>query len=90
MTMQEDTRYERAARALAESGQRVTHDRIDEWLRFHEGRGCSPRDSQPLVVRYRESAMARMTEAVGRASQALDGLNPWERATVLRELRRNR
>jgi hypothetical protein len=86
--MQEETRYERAARELAERGERVSHVRLDRWLRETEGRGCSPRDSTPIVQRYRKAASARIAEAVEIALQALERLNPSERHQALNALRR--
>ena len=84
MTMQETTRYEDAAAALYNAGERVTHARIDRWLRARDGRGCSPRDSQPLVERYRAESMARQENTLGRVVEALHTLREWERIIVLR------
>lgn len=88
MTMQEVTRYERAAMALNAAGQRVTHARLDRWLREHDGRGLSPRESVPIVRRYRESAQPRISAAVDACSTALAELTAWQRAEVLRQVRR--
>lgn len=85
--MQDPSRYEDAAAALFIAGERVTHARIDRWLRARDGRGCSPRESQPLVERYRAESMARQLEALERIVEALDGLREWERAVVLRRAR---
>ena len=88
MTMQEMTRYERAALAIHTAGERVTHERMDEWLRHHDGRGCSPREALPLVQRYRGEALARVTAAVQASEKALHPLAGWERAAALLELRK--
>jgi hypothetical protein len=88
MTMQELTRYERAALAIHTAGERVTHERIDDWLRAHDGRGCSPREALPLVQRYRRKALERVTMAVEASEKALHPLAGWERAAALLELRK--
>lgn len=88
MTMQETNRYERAAVALDRAGQRVTHARLDRWLREHDGRGLSPRESVPIVRRYRDSAQPRISSAVESCIAALAALPAWERAEVLRRVRR--
>jgi hypothetical protein len=88
MTMQEPTRYERAASAIHAAGERVTHERLDEWLRQHDGRGCSPRESVPLVKRYRSEALERVTMAVEATERALAPLTGWERAAALLALRK--
>ena len=88
MTMQEVTRYETAALAIHTAGERVTHERMDEWLRQHEGRVCSPSDSLPLVQRYRSAALERVTMAVEASERALAPLTGWERAAALLELRK--
>lgn len=88
MTMQETTRYADAAAALFLAGERVTHTRMDRWLRARDGRGCSPRDSQPFVERYRAESLARQETALERVVEALDALRGWERAIVLRRAQR--
>ena len=78
------TRYGDAAEALYNAGERVTHARMDRWLRARDGRGCSPRDSQWLVERYRFLSVARQENALGRVVEALHTLHEWERVIVLR------
>ena len=85
MTMQEPaTRYETAAEALAAQGERVTHARIDRWLRARDGFGCSPRESQPWVEHHRRASEARRGVALAGVLASLSGLNEWERGVVLR------
>jgi hypothetical protein len=88
MTMQELNRWERAALAIHERGERVTLQRLDRWLREHEGRGISPRDGVPIARRYREAAEPRISAALERAAAELEPLRGWERHEVLLELRR--
>ena len=78
------TRYGDAAEALYNAGERVTHARMDRWLRARDGRGCSPRDSQPFVERYRFLSVKRQENALGRVVEALHTLREWERVIVLR------
>ena len=87
-TMQEESRYERAARELSARGERVSHVRLDRWLRETEGRGCSPRDSSPIVKRYRKAATERITEALEIALQAFERLNASERHQARNALKR--
>lgn len=85
MTMQEPaTRYEAAAEALVEQGERVTHARMNRWLRARDGYGCSPRESQPWVERHRSASEARQGGALAGVLASLNGLNAWERGVVLR------
>lgn len=88
MTMQEMSRYHRAAFFIALAGERVTHERMDEWLRQHDGRGCSPRESIPVVQQFRAEALERITMAVESCEKAMGPLSRWERAAVLLELRK--
>jgi hypothetical protein len=90
MSMQEiSTRYEEAAQAIHEAGQRVTHERIAVWLRARDGAGCSCRDTVALIRRYRELTEPRMDEALAAVIAKLDELPGWERDTVLARLRRH-
>jgi hypothetical protein len=90
MSMQETaTRYEEAAQAVHESGHRVTHERIAEWLRARDGAGCSCRDTVALVQRYRALTEPRMDAALSAVIAKLDELPGWERDTVLARLRRH-
>ena len=90
MSIQElATRYEAAAQAVHERGQRVTHERIAEWLRERDGAGCSCRDTVAVVRKYRELTEPRMDEALAAVLAKLDTLREWERDTVLARLRRH-
>ena len=90
MSMQETaTRYEEAAQAVHESGHRVTHERIAEWLRARDGEGCSFRDAMPMVQKYRALTEPRMDEALAALTAKLDELREWERNMVLTRLRRH-
>lgn len=88
MMQEQTTRYEEAAAALHAAGQRVTHERMDDWLRARDGRGCSPRDAQPLVERYRSVSTPKIESAYRIAAEALAPLVPFERQTVLARLRK--
>lgn len=87
--MQETSRLEEAAAALAAGGQRVTHQRMDRWLRERDGFGCSPRDSSPVVKRYRQQAEPDMHAALAQALSALERLPEWQRHRVIVQLRKH-
>lgn len=88
MSMQERTRYEEAAAAIAAEGRRVTQASLEEWLRARDGRGLSPRDGMPVVRRYRSASEPRIAEAHRAMASALAELLPWERIEAFRRLKR--
>lgn len=88
MSMQEMTRYEAAAAAIHAAGRRVTVMGVAEWLREHEGRGCSPREALPVARHYRAQADADIERAAIAIAGELERLKPWMRALALKRARK--
>lgn len=92
-TVQETNRYRRAIRAIAQREQ-VTHGAIIEWLKKHEGVGCSMREASNelqawRVIHEQEIDMAIDIAALGLLA-ATSGLTRDGRARVMTRLRQRR
>jgi hypothetical protein len=83
------SRYELAAAAIHSAGRRVTIEGIDEWLRAHDGRGCSPREASVIARRYWEQATPAMDGAFHAMAAELAKLEPWMRPLVMARLRKH-
>ncbi len=92
-TVQETNRYQRAIRAIAQREQ-VTNSAIIEWLKKHEGVGCSMREASNELQAWRaihdpEIDMAIDIAALGLLA-ATSGLTRDGRARAITRLRQRR
>ena len=92
-TVQETNRYQRAIRAIAQREQ-VTTSAIIEWLKKHEGVGCSMREASNELQAWRAMQEQDLDIAVDIAALGLlaatSGLTRDGRARVITRLRQRR
>ena len=92
-TVQETNRYQRAIRAISQREQ-VTNGAIIEWLKKHEGVGCSMREASNELQAWRAMQEQDLDIAVDIAALGLlaatSGLTRDGRARVITRLRQRR
>ena len=92
-TVQETNRYQRAIRAIAQREQVTTHA-IIEWLKKHEGVGCSMREASNELQAWRAMQEQDLDIAADIAALGLlaatSGLTRDGRARVITRLRQRR
>lgn len=83
-------RYQRAVQALSQSKRAVTLRSVSEWLREHDGKGCSLRDAHLAVSTWRAARTHKVVRTVARVSSVVQReLRPLDtdtRARVVRAL----